>query len=128
VKLAVGDIGPQGLPFYSGAVTYRVPLPAGVKRLRLPSFGGACAKINGRILGWDPFEADVPHGAGAVDVEIILTRRNTFGPLHDRLDPRPQIGPPNFLIEGEMYSPEPLMLPTGLLAEPEVLCAGSDGG
>lgn len=118
-RLQPGTICPQGLPFYSGSVTYRVPLPPGARRLRLPSIGGACAKVDDKILGWDPYEADV--SGESADVEIILTRRNTFGPLHDRLDPRPQIGPPNFLIEGEMYSPEPLMLPAGLLAEPEVL-------
>ncbi len=124
--LETGDICTQGFPFYSGALTYHVPLPADARRLRLPSFGGACAKVGGKFLGWDPFEADVSGSQGTVDVEIILTRRNTFGPLHDRLDPRPQIGPPNFLIEGEMYSPEPLVLPAGLLEKPVVFCPEPD--
>jgi len=90
--------------------------------LRLPSFGGACAKVQNKILGWHPFEADLGISEESkVDLEIILTRRNTFGPLHDKLDPRPQIGPTNFLIDGEMYSDEPILLPAGLLGEPQVL-------
>ncbi|MGE4490689.1 MAG: glycosyl hydrolase, partial [Kiritimatiellales bacterium] len=108
-KLDVGDICPQGFPFYSGAITYRIPLPGGAQRLHLPSIGGACVKVNGQILGWDPFEADV--SGDSADVEIILTRRNTFGPLHDRLDPRGWIGPHCFITEGAEFSSAPILTP-----------------
>jgi hypothetical protein len=114
-KLEVGDICSQGLPFYSGAITYHVPLPEGATRLRLLSFGGACAKVNGQILGWDPFEADVSSCRGEVDVEIILTRRNTFGPLHDLVKNRPWNGPDHWLTAGDDFSPEPVLIPSGLL-------------
>ncbi|MDC7240920.1 MAG: hypothetical protein PQJ50_11215, partial [Spirochaetales bacterium] len=33
-KLAIGDLCAQGFPFYSGAVTYRVPVPAGADKIR----------------------------------------------------------------------------------------------
>lgn len=121
-KLALGDICPQGLPFYSGKITYKVPLPEGAKRLRLPEFGGACAKVNGQILGWDPFEADVSDCNGAVNVKIILTRRNTFGPLHDSVRNRPWNSPDHWLTEGEEFSPAPCLIPAGLLAKPQMLC------
>jgi hypothetical protein len=117
-KLEVGDICPQGLPFYSGKITYKVPLPEGAKRLRLPSIGGACANVNGQVLGWDPFEAEVC--GKVVDVEIILTRRNTFGPLHDTVKNRPWNGPDHWLTDGAEFSPEPVLIPSGLLSSPVV--------
>ncbi len=119
-KLGVGDICTQGLPFYSGSVTYKVPLPDGVNRLRLPEIGGACAKINGQILGWDPFEADIFDCRNQVDIEVILTRRNTFGPLHDVLDPRGWICPQHFVTENSEYCGNPMLIPSGLLQSPAV--------
>ncbi|MGE4490565.1 MAG: glycosyl hydrolase [Kiritimatiellales bacterium] len=116
-KLDVGDICPQGFPFYSGAITYRMPLPDGTKRLRLPEIGGACAKVNGRILGWDPFEAEV--SGDTVDVEIILTRRNTFGPLHDSVKGRRHNAPNHWLTEGADFSKNFILIPGGCLKAPE---------
>ena len=117
-KLAIGDICPQGLPFYSGRITYKVPLPEGARRLRLPEFGGACAKVNGQVLGWDPFEAEV--SGPVTEVEITLTRRNTFGPLHDTVKNRPWNGPDHWLTDGAEFSPEPVLIPSGMLSPPVV--------
>jgi len=80
---------PQGFPFYSGSILYTVPLPEGARKMRLPKIGGACAKVGEQILGWDPFEADLSSHDQEVEVEVILTRRNTFGPLHDLLGAMP---------------------------------------
>jgi len=117
-KIESGDLCQQGFPFYSGAVTYSLPIPANTKRLRLPGLVAACAKVNGQVLGWDPFEADVSGCAGKVDVEVVLTRRNTFGPLHDVLDPRPGIGPVNFVTEGDEFSAECILIESGLVEDP----------
>jgi hypothetical protein len=116
-KLEVGDICPQGFPFYSGAVTYTVPLPEKAARLQLPKIGGACARINGHFVGWDPFEAEVR--GDSASVEIILTRRNTFGPLHDSQRVREWNGPDHWMTEGDEYSPVPVLLPSGLLSSPQ---------
>jgi hypothetical protein len=113
-KLEIGDICPQGFPFYSGKITYQVPLPEGATRLRLPEIGGACAKVDGQILGWDPFEAEV--SGDTAEVEIILTRRNTFGSLHDTVQNRPWNSPDHWLTEGDEWSAEPILQPAGLLS------------
>jgi hypothetical protein len=118
-RIEVGDICSQGFPFYSGAITYRVPLPKGATRLRLPNIGGACAKVNGQILGWDPFAADV--SCDVAEVEIILTRRNTFGPLHDAVKGRMHNGPDHWLTEGHDFSPAPVSIPAGMLSAPQVV-------
>jgi hypothetical protein len=117
-QVNIGDLCPQGFPFYSGKITYHVPLPEGTSRLRLPGFGGACAKVNGQVLGWDPFEADISDCHGNVDVEVILTRKNTFGPLHDTVQGRINTIPDHWLTEGNDFSPAPIFIPSGLLAAP----------
>jgi hypothetical protein len=117
-KLEIGDLCPQGFPFYSGAVTYHVPLPSNARKIRLGEIGGACAQVGGRVLGWDPFEAEV--SGESVDVEVVLTRRNTFGPLHDAVSNRSRIGPMHFVTEGREWSDECTFVPSGLL---QPICA-----
>ncbi|MDQ8195970.1 glycosyl hydrolase [Coraliomargarita sp. SDUM461004] len=119
-KLEVGDLCEQGFPFYSGAVTYQLPLPKAANRIRLPEVSGACVKVNGQVIGWDPFEADV--SGTSVDVEVILTRRNTFGPLHDAVEKRPRNWPQNWITEGEEFEENPVLHPSGLLAAPMIQC------
>jgi len=118
-KVDVGDLCEQGFPFYSGAVTYHVPVPKNAQHLRIPSLGGACAKVNGQVLGWDPFEAELSGCGEQVDVEVVLTRRNTFGPLHDAVEGRIHNGPDHWLTEDDDYSDDCLLVSSGLL---EPLC------
>jgi hypothetical protein len=135
--LKLGDVCAQGLPFYSGRIRYILPFPAGAKRLRLPAFGGAVACIkessgNAQIAGFPPYEITLPEsmrGQPTIDLEIVLTRRNLFGPLH--LVPKEQFhyGPatfrsvPAFFDAGKMsttsYSIIPQFFPAGLLDAPE---------
>ena len=110
-KLELGDIVPQGFPFYSGVVSYIVPLADGVGRLQL-DIAGACAKVNGKVLGWDPFVAEV--SGDSAEVEVVLTRKNTFGPLHDTVE-REHNGPDHWLTQGDEFSVEPILIPVGLL-------------
>jgi len=120
--LSLGDICDQGFPFYSGAITYHVPVPVNTVRLRLPEIGGACAKVGDQVLGWDPFEADVTGCKDEVDVKVVLTRRNTFGPLHDAVQPRYWTCPQHFITEGDEWSDECIFVPSGILKPIEVDC------
>lgn len=113
-RVAIGDLCAQGFPFYTGAITYHVPIADSVSRVRLPRIGAACAKVNEQVLGWEPFEANVSTGAGVVDVELVLTRRNTFGPLHDCAE-RMHNGPDHWLTEGDEFSVDCVVVPSGIL-------------
>lgn len=91
--LCPGDLVGQGLPFYGAGVSYHVNVPE-LKpgyRLYLESdpFSAACIRItdgkNERIVAAHPYRADITELAkdsNSVEVEYILTRRNTFEPLH----------------------------------------------
>ncbi len=122
-KLEVGDIGAQGFPFYSAAITYHIPVPENAREIRLPEIGGACAKVGEQVLGWAPFEAELSGEDAVVDVEVVLTRRNTFGPLHDKVQDRYWVGPQHFITEGDEWSDECIFVPAGLLKPVEVSCS-----
>jgi len=132
-KINTGDIVSQNLPFYSGSITYHIPVEAEWKGrkdvfLGIPGFEAACVKISGvgspvRMIAWQPYQAevsDIVNGANEILVEVVLTRRNTFGPLH-QLPLRPwAYGPFSFVPEGESYSDNYTLIPSGLLADPEL--------
>jgi len=132
-KINTGDIVSQNLPFYSGSITYHIPVEAEWKGrkdvfLGIPGFEAACVKISGvgspvRMIAWQPYQAevsDIVNGANEILVEVVLTRRNTFGPIH-QLPLRPwAYGPFSFVPEGESYSDNYTLIPSGLLADPEL--------
>ena len=89
----LGDWTKAGFRFYSGAMNYRfkVAVPeAGNWRIRLGKSSGAVfrIRINGKDRGriWcAPWEADLGRlakGSHTVEVEVVATLQNTFGPLH----------------------------------------------
>lgn len=131
--LEVGDLGPQGLPFYSGLVTYNLgrldAVADGVTGLLLPVIAGACARVRwdgseGQLLPWAPFQADVAAAVrqGApVALDVFLTRRNTFGPLHLVPPIAGTYGPGHWVTTGDRFRLEHQLLPSGLLDAPVLL-------
>jgi hypothetical protein len=138
-RLATADITGQGLPFYGGTVTYEIDpdaLREGRRRcsergpeekwmLALPSFEAAVVRVRqgGRqtLLGWQPYEAELTEEEGGVEIDLVLTRRNTFGPLHQTPLHASHYGPPNWVTEGEQFSDGYVLLPSGLLEAPRVM-------
>lgn len=133
--LKVGDICGQGLPFYTGAVTYvvclEVSLPAGERAvLEIPQFAGACIRVLGDgkplgLLGWPPYELDITELVAdgkehELAIQLVGTRRNSFGPLH-LVNPDPAwTGPGEFITQGEGWRDDYHLKPAGLLAPPVI--------
>lgn len=133
-KLSVGDLTSQGLPFYGGEVIYQVPVSirgAGEAKdtLRLTNFSAALAKLDphangGRVIAWEPYEASLnkaDKARGYVELGLVLTRRNTFGPLHLVPKNAGAYGPGEFRTEGKAWSNDFQLIPTGLLEAPAVV-------
>jgi len=129
--LAVGDVVPQGLPFYTGKITYLLgaaPAVGDASRvfLELGEFEGACAAVpmsDGRraMMAWPPYEADITADAGTkwcVGLEVVLTRRNVFGPLHQVPLDTTGYGPGNWISEGRHFSEGYNLYTSGLLEPP----------
>ncbi|MBN1508343.1 MAG: hypothetical protein JW955_15955 [Sedimentisphaerales bacterium] len=132
-KLTVGDVTTQGLPFYSGAIRYRVPLPvrpaaAEHAFLELPRFEAACAKVSSeghppRMIAWQSYETEITADARDGDtvlVDVVLTRRNTFGPLHLVPKRSDAYGPGHWTTAGRQWSDNYQFWESGLLAAPQL--------
>jgi len=129
--LAVGDVVPQGLPFYTGKIAYLVgaapPVSEGSRLfLEAGTFEGACAAVpmsDGcrAMMAWPPYEVDITADAGTkwrVKLEVTLTRRNVFGPLHQVPLDTAGYGPDNFISEGRHFTEEYNLYRSGLLEAP----------
>ncbi len=127
--LAVGDVVAQGLPFYSGRIRYHLPLPprvaGGGLQVEVPAFGGAVVVLRGasgadsEILAFPPHTADLaPYSGNHVVCEVVLTRRNLFGPFHLTPKEQPAIGPDSFRSQGKEWTDTYQLFPAGLLAAP----------
>ncbi len=154
-RLEVGDITAQGLPFYSGAIAYELEFPAsanGRLAIRTPDLGAACAVVAlpdtplpdtssleitdqetnvppEQVIAWYPYEGRIPAEAatqGRADLHVYLTRRNTFGPLHQVPLQASGYGPGNWVTEGEHFSESHMLWPCGLLKPPVLLTLEED--
>ncbi len=129
-QVAPGDLVAQGFPFYSGAITYHVPVEktSGRAFVVTPDFEGACVKVGSegcaaRVIGWRPYEAEVTGDLqrnARLDIEVVLTRRNSFGPLHQVPLRAGAYGPGNFVTGGDGWSDDYMLYPAGLLAPPRL--------
>ncbi|MHB1151593.1 MAG: glycosyl hydrolase family 2 protein [Eubacteriales bacterium] len=137
--LNFGRLDIQGLPFYSGKVTYKLdadPLKLLYKDLKKPelykiglgSYEGACVVINpetdAAMIGWKPSEAIIKLQddgiPDTIDVELVLTRRNIFGPLHQKTLVAGAYSPESFRTTGDDYTAGYSIYPSGLFEPPVV--------
>jgi hypothetical protein len=97
--LTFGSWAGQGWSFYAGTVRYstQVEVPAGQDTLgiELKDWHGSMAQVfvDGKpsaTLQWPPYRVELPAKPGkhSVDVRVISTPRNTFGPYHHPHRPR----------------------------------------
>lgn len=122
-----------GMPFYTGSITYRLTAEHyadvlgsdGNEADRIvispEHFTGSCVKVTAHgkttVLGWDPYEADVTEAyrAGApIDITVVGTRRNLFGPLHQYPVIVGAYGPGNFVTDGDAWMDGYSLIDSGL--------------
>ena len=134
-QLRIGDWCGQGLPFYSGSVSYvktvRPKLAAGQRLfVQVPGYAGmgVCVRVGGReagIIGWEPNEVDITDFVNDDPIELQLQvighRRNSHGPLH-LSDSSPIVtGPDEFVSEGDRWVDSYQLAPCGLISEPHLV-------
>lgn len=128
----IGDWREHSMPFYGGAMAYRFKTTTKAKQgervlLEASEFEGATVRVlvNGThagYLSWPPYELDITDLLKETTNEITLvvygSRRNTFGPLHQKtLEPH-GTGPDNFVTDGADWTDNYVLKPCGLLAPP----------
>ena len=126
-----GNLDTYGLPFYTGEVTYLLTPEkyadldvTGAERVLLSptAFTGALVKVAAageetQLLLWDPYTADVTEAVRAgktIEVTVVGTRRNVFGPLHLVPAIHGAYGPGHFVTEGGAWSDDYVFVDSAL--------------
>jgi len=120
------DITRQGFPFYSGGITYHIPVKAegGTLSVRLPRFRSTvnriCVDGTSELIAYPPYEATLPISAGdhTVDIKAYIPRTNGFAPLHTVVDEYQS--PSMWRQTGDRWIYNYRFYPEGLLSEPEL--------
>lgn len=132
-ELGFGSITGQGMPFYGGNLTYRLPveMPFAVGRLRIrvPAYRGALVKaaLDGRPLGrivFAPYEAaadEVAAGLHTLELTLYGNRFNTFGSLHNINTADRWYGFTHWRSTGDAWCDEYRLRETGILAGPVII-------
>ena len=71
----------------------------------------------GEIIAWEPYEVDVTESVRTerdLEITVLGTRKNTFGPLHTRECVVHRCGHGSFTTEGDDWVDEYNLLPDGL--------------
>lgn len=123
--LGFDDITRQGLPHYTGNVTYRIPVTTkkGGLRITVPHYVGTAVKVRcneaeDRII-YPPYRCVLPVSAGEHMLEITLlgNRFNAFGHLHAGCQTEPWIGPDAWRTV-ENWTESYRLRPLGILSAP----------
>lgn len=123
-KIGFSDMYDYSMPFYTGCVTYTIPngkfgQPNDGERiiLKADKYAGGLVKVCGKVLAWEPYEADITdevRSGADIEVTLVGTRRNTFGPLH--LVPlfHGAYGPGHFVTGGDSWTDDYNLIPEHL--------------
>lgn len=115
MKLRVGSWSDQGYPFYSGRMICKASFDAvegkrSVLRLIRPSGTLYKVRVNGQDAGsilWRPYELDLTPfttpGANSLEIEVVSSLQNSWGPLHEKVgDDNQWCGPNAFENDPEL--------------------------
>lgn len=129
-QLAFGDLTVQGLPFYTGNVTYHmdVETESGELYIRSGFYIGAMqeARVNGhesKPLIFPPYKislGQVAEGKHRVDLTFYGNRQNGFGALHLADEKRPYLNPSSWRTAGDEWCYEYMLKKTGVMVTPEI--------
>jgi len=129
-KLAFGDWVPQGLPFYTGNVTYQCPIV--VKReirdavLEIPHFSAPVLVvyldgIRKGVLAFAPHRLRLGRlkaGRHRIDITAYGNRFNAFGTLHNANDEYLWYGPDSYRTKGSQWTDSYLLHEMGIRSAP----------
>lgn len=114
--IGLGNLVEQGLPFYGGEVLLGLPPATERALLRFSQVAAACLVVDDasqtQVLPWAPYQTEI--AGGEITLRIVLTRRNTFGPLHQVPIRTAGYGPENFVTQGDAFADDYGLIGVGL--------------
>lgn len=127
--LGFGDVTRQGLPHYSGNITWRIPVESSGGRLRItaPHYTGAAIRValDGQDAGYiiyPPYTLalNATPGKHEVALTVLGHRENAFGPLHKADNADVWIGPDAWRTTGDRWTDNYRLAPLGLRSTPTI--------
>jgi hypothetical protein len=126
---AVGrDLTKEGYPFFTGSVSLRKKFTLdGTSKDRIwltferldATF--ARIKVNGVVVGdlsWEPYAVEITSaarsGENELEVELVTTRHNLFGPHHDRRGEVTKFAAPHIWTNETMWTDDYYFAPVGV--------------
>lgn len=129
-KIGFGELLSQGFPFYSGAITYKIPVNVenGSVEVEASDYRGGLITVGvdgekkGRII-YPPYTLeikDLTNGEHEIGVKLYTHRYNSFGPIHLVNEKESWHGPNAWRSSGRNWSYEYVLRKTGILKAPIV--------
>ena len=134
-QLSLGSWVEQGLPFYSGNVVYHTAFNIELDSkcrymLQIPKFKATALEISvnnteNLIVGWPNYSVDITRflceGWNEIDIKLLGSRRNSFGPLHLAEDKPNSIWPDSFMRHLDNWQDDYKLVDYGLFGLPNIL-------
>ncbi len=127
-KIAFDSILHQGLPFYSGNITYHLESEGKNISVSTNRLIGTLVTVTvdgekkGRIA-FPPYNLEInglTKGKHKVDITLFGNRANAFGPVHNTNENNSHHGPNSWRTDGSHWSYEYVLRKIGLLTKPEI--------
>lgn len=123
--IPVGDIESFGFPFYTGEITYYLPLKNGCYDIQMGKFGGTCVAVGKKMEGFAPWRLEnVQVRENVLPLTVSLLRRNLLGPLHEIPKNHGNYWSGSFRTDGDKFTDKYQLNPQGLLEIPKVFYKG----
>ncbi|MBE5892931.1 MAG: hypothetical protein E7286_06075 [Lachnospiraceae bacterium] len=129
-ELSFDSITTQGLPFYTGNITYHIPVETGggqvtVKSKRYRGSLQTIAMDGGKEIPMiaSPYEVSMGEpdaGRHTVDITLYGHRRNGFGPLHLANPKDRDVGPFAWRSDGDRWTYDYMLCEVGVLNTPVI--------
>ena len=127
-KIGFGNIVGQGMPFYSGTLTYHMEADTngGDLEVTVPQYRGSAVRVTvdndqSKMVVYQPYRAvftDLAAGKHTVDVKLYIPRSNGFGSVHLADGKHPYQSPGVWRTSGDSWTFEYRLLEEGILTAP----------
>ena len=129
-KIAAADIVPQGLPFYSGKLTYDylIKTRGGDVKVRVPHYRASTVTVSvddkeAKPIPLAPYEtvfSGLKEGQHVVHIHLYISRTNAFSPVHNANRAWPYVGPFSWRTEGDAWTYSYFLKEQGMLSDPQI--------
>ena len=130
--LGFSDLCYQGLPFYGGVVSYRIPVECESEwdaMIKIPHYTAAVntVEVDGEkkaVVAYPPYVGEIGKlspGKHEVTVNTYISRRNCFGDVHNADERYSWQGPSAWVTKDSSWTYEYRLRRTGVLSTPMIL-------